>query len=405
MTVHAAARYSGYRSYDYLEEGKDYKSFQLAPELGRVSPYQGMELSGDEASRVRRLMDHSIVISLHDHPTVLPADLSEYEALIRTGRERTGFDGLAHSGLTAVFDNFMDGDCCITSQMGWKWQDVVADIGMRLCDIAHQDFVAVGRSVDDISRAKERGQVALVPGLEAATMIENELDRLDILYGIGVRQIGIAYSESNALGAGLRETRDGGLTVFGERAVRRMNKLGMAIDISHSGDVTGLDVVRISEMPVLITHAGSRRIWNSPRMKTDEVIEACAARGGIIGLEAAPHTTLSAAHPRHSLDSVMDHFEYLVSLVGVDHVAFGPDTLFGDHVALHRVSAERLSIRQGQGGTRFEPVEYVDGLENPSECFWNITGWLVKHGYSDDDIQAVLGGNAIRVLAEIWRSR
>jgi membrane dipeptidase len=398
----AAKKYDGYRSYSYLEPGKDFKDFDLVPELDRVPRYEGTVLSEAETERVVGLLAENIVVSLHEHPTVCPRDMEQYLQLVRTGRERTGYEGLSRSGLTAVFDNFMDGDCCITSEMGWKWSDVIADLGMRFCDLAHQDYVVRAGSVGEIYAAKEAGRIALVPGLEAATMIENELDRLDILYGFGVRQMGIAYSEANVLGSGLKERRDGGLTQFGEKAVRRMNKLGIAIDISHSGDITGMDVVEHSQKPIFITHAGARAVWNIPRMKTDEVIKACASRGGVIGLEAAPHTTISAAHPKHSIESVMDHFEYLVGLVGVDHVAFGPDTLFGDHVALHDLSAERLSIGAAHGDMAYERVAYVEGLENPAECFWNITSWLVKHSYSDSDIAAVLGGNIMRVLSEVW---
>ena len=137
-------------------------------------------------------------------------------------------------------------------------------------------------------------------------------------------------------------------------------------------------------------------------MKPDSVIAACAERGGVIGLEAAPHTTISQAHPAHSLESVMDHFRHCVELAGIDHVAFGPDTLFGDHVGLHRAFAAQLSIGALQGGPFFEPVDYVDGLENPGENFHNITAWLVAHDFSDDDIRAVIGGNVLRVLGEIW---
>ena len=117
--------------------------------------------------------------------------------------------------MTAVFDNFMDGTGCVTSQAGWKWTDILADLGMRFSDLAHQDFVVKAEKVADIRHAHETGRLALVPGLEAATPIENELDRIDILYGFGVRQMGIAYSEANTLGSGLKERRDGGLTDFG----------------------------------------------------------------------------------------------------------------------------------------------------------------------------------------------
>jgi membrane dipeptidase len=394
--------YAGYRSYSYLEAGIDYREFKLAAEVGRVAPYADLALPAQQAERGRRLLDDSIVISLHEHPSVFPDDVTETIDYNRTGRQHTGYEGLARSGLTAVFDNFMDGTACVTSQAGWKWTDILADLGMRFSDIAHQDFVVKAEKVADIRRAHETGRIALVPGLEAATAIENELDRIDILYGFGVRQMGIAYSEANTLGSGLKERRDGGLTDFGRRAVTRMNKLGIAIDISHSGDVTSLDTIEHSTKPIFITHAGARAVWKTNRMKPDEVIRACAERGGVIGLEAAPHTTLSPQHPRHTLESVMDHFTYCVDLVGIDHVAFGPDTLFGDHVGLHHLFASHLSIGAAHAGVEYEQVPYVDGLENPGECFGNIVGWLVAHDYSDDEIRAVIGGNILRVLEEVW---
>ncbi len=396
-------QYKSYRSYSYLEPGVDFPDIPMAKDVGRVPAYTGLDLTADEQERTERLLTESMVISLHDHPSLFPENLHEdLRAYIRTGRELTGYEGLARSGMTAVFDNVMDGTCCISSDGGWKWVDVLHDLGMRMADLAHQDYVVKGESLADIRRAQEDGRLALVFGLEAATMIENEVDRLDILYGFGVRQIGIAYSEANYLGSGLKERGDGGLTYFGERAVTRMNKLGLAIDLSHSGDRTSLDVIKHSSKPVFMTHCGSREVWPTNRMKPDAVIKAMAERGGVIGLEAAPHTTLSPQHPEHSLESVMDHFTHLVDVVGIEHVAFGPDTLFGDHVGLHDAFSSNLSIGQAHGHVEYEKQPYVDGLENPGECFYNIIGWLVGHGYSDDEIRAVVGGNIVRVLEEVW---
>jgi membrane dipeptidase len=402
LVLEPATRYDGYTAYQYLEEGVDYPARVWARQIGRVPAYAGLDLTTDQVERTERLLRDEIVISLHDHPQVFPEDMGLLRDHIRTGREPTGYAGLARSGMTAVFDNGMDGTCCISSDAGWKYQDVLFDLGVRMADLAHQDYVVKAETVADIRSAHETGRLAHVFGLEAATMIENEVDRLDVLYGFGVRQIGIAYSEANTLGSGLKERGDGGLTYFGERAVRRMNQLGMAIDISHSGDRTAMEVIQASTTPVFITHCGSREVWPTSRMKPDAVIKACAERGGVLGVEAAPHTTLSEKHPLHSLDSVMDHFEHLLDVVGIEHLAFGPDTLFGDHVGLHEAFAGSLSIQQVHGQVEFQKVPYVDGLENPAECFFNIIGWLVSHGYSDDDIRAVTGGNILRVLEEVW---
>lgn len=394
-------RYNGYRSFQYLQAGEDYKPYALCKEIGRVPAYT-VEVSDTEEERAQRLLNEAIVISLHDHVMVAPEDTSQIIDYFAEGRIHTGYEGLSQSGLDAVFDALLDGIAIITSKRGWKWTDVIHDLGMRLSDIAHQDFVVHATTVEDIHRAKANGQVAWIANLESSTPIENEIERLEVLYGLGIRCMGIVYSEANSLGAGLREPRDGGLTVFGRECVRRMNKIGMAIDVSHAGDQTALDTIEASEAPVFITHAGARALWPSRRLKPDTVIRACAEKGGVIGIEAAPHTTLTKEHPRHSIESFMQHFEYCVDLVGIDHVAFGPDTLFGDHVGLHHAFAEHLSIAQSHKSLDYEEVEYVAGVENPAEAFPNIVRWLVKHGYSDDEIKKVIGGNVLRVLEEVW---
>jgi membrane dipeptidase len=389
-----------YESYGYLTPDVDYRAFELSPEFGRVPPYLDVSTK-EERDHADRLLTESVVISLHDHPVRFPADMKQTPEYNRTGRQHTAFAGLKGSGLTVVFDNMMDGTACVTGNAPWRWTDIITDLGMRQADIEHQDEVVVVRRLSDIDWVHRTGRVGVVFGLEAATPIENEIDRLDVLYGLGIRQIGIAYSDANTLGSGLSENFDGGLTSFGRRAVERMNKLGLAIDVSHSSDRTSLDTCRASSAPVLLTHAGSRAIWNTSRMKPDEVLRAIADTGGVIGMSAAPHTTLSQAHPLHTIESVMDHFRYCIDLVGIEHVAFGPDTLYGDHVQLHTVFANLLSLGSMAGPT-YDKVAYVDGLENPTENFTNITRWLVREGFSDDDIRAVLGGNIMRALAEIW---
>jgi membrane dipeptidase len=393
---------AAYTAYSYLTAGEDYRAFELTPEFGRVPAYVDGDLTGEEAERARALLASSIVISLHDHPVRFPHRMEETPEYNRTGRQHTAYAGLAASGMTVVFDNMMDGTACVTGNAPWRWTDIITDLGMRQADIAHQDQIMVVRTMADIAQAHRDEKIGVVFGLEAATPIENEIDRLDVLYGLGVRQIGIAYSDANSLGSGLNEPTDGGLTTFGHRAVTRMNKLGLAIDVSHSSDRTALDVCRQSHRPVLMTHAGARAIWDTPRMKPDDVLRAIADSGGVIGMSAAPHTTLSEAHPEHTIHSVMDHFLHCIDLVGIEHVAFGPDTLYGDHVRLHQVFAHLLSIPAPGTGRSFPRVEYVDGLENPTENFHNICGWLVHHGFSDDDIRAVLGGNVIRALEATW---
>jgi membrane dipeptidase len=104
----------------------------------------------------------------------------------------------------------------------------------------------------------------------------------------------------------------------------------------------------------------------------------------------------------------MEHFEYVKDLVGIDHVGFGPDSLYGDHVGLHHTYTANLSLQQahsdrgGEGKMEFEEVEYVEGIENPTEGSINILRWLVAHGYGDEDIRKVMGGTALRLLETVW---
>ena len=188
--------YKGYKSYQYLEKGKDYKPYALAKEIDRVPSYL-IPLSQAEENRVKMIAEKSIVISLHDHPVVFPENMEDLFDYNRQGRQATAFEGLNASCLDAVFDNMMDGGCMITSKGGWKWEEVLFDLGVRLCDLAHQDFIIVCRKVEDITCAHKEGKIALIPTLESCTMIENELDRMEILYGFGVRMMGLVYSESN----------------------------------------------------------------------------------------------------------------------------------------------------------------------------------------------------------------
>ena len=258
-----------------------------------------------------------------------------------------------------------------------------------------------GKTVDDILEAKKAGKIGWVACIEDAQCIENEVDRIDILYGLGVRLLGVTYSESNALGNGMKEDNDGGLTKFGYKCVERMNKVGMLVDVSHCGQKTAYDAVKASSKPVLMSHVGAKGVWNIKRMAGDQLIKAVGENGGVIGIESAPHTTMSRTKMTHDIDSVMEHFQYCVDMVGIDHVGFGVDCLYGDHVGVHHAFAAALSTAE-TANAEYEEVPFVWGLENPTEASWNIVRWLVKHNYSEEDIAKVIGGNALRVIRANW---
>lgn len=393
-------QYDGYNAFEYLEEGTDYDAFEFPKTIhSHDEPYE-VPLSDEEETLATAFSRTNTIISLHEHAFYFP---NVFERIIdhsRQGRTWTAYDALAQSNLDAVFDWHLDGLLRQHSSSGWKWSEVVHDLGMRASDIAKQDFVIRGESVADIERAHEEGKVAIIPSIEGCMMIENELDRIDVLYGLGVRSLGITYAESNALGTGGRdEHADGGLTKFGTEAVDRMNKLGILIDPSHASDQTTLDVCGVTEDPVMLSHNGAKSLLDISRLDPDAVLEAVADTGGVIGVQAAPHNTASPDHPTHSIESVMDHFEYIKDLVGIDHVSFGPDSTYGDHVGIHQFMGKDYS-QYPEFVER--DIDYVRGMENPTECWHNIVRWLIKEGYSATEIAKVTGGNILRVLEEVW---
>ncbi|WP_257009109.1 dipeptidase [Bacillus sp. 7884-1] len=393
-------QYDGYQSFSYLKANQDYKQYELSYELDRVPAYS-LQLTENEAERLKKILTKYPIVSLRDHGFIVPK--KSEQILSYCGELHTAFhyEGISMSGIDVIFENFMDGISIISSKNGLKWDDVLYLLGMRYADIQRQKTIYVASTYGDLLKAKRNKQVAILPSLEAASILENELDRVDILYGFGIRCMGITYNEANSLGSGLIENRDGGLTNFGRRVIERMNRLGMIIDISHCGDQTSLDVIETSEHPVFITHAGARALWNTPRMKPDHVLQACAEKGGIIGICAAPNTTLTKNSPNHSLQSVMEHFEYISKLVGIDHVGLGPDTFFGDHVALQHAFDDMLGISASHSGEVYKESTYVEGVENPAEAMKNMIGWLVKHNYSTKAITKAAGGNAMRVIKSI----
>ncbi|VEF46645.1 peptidase M19 renal dipeptidase [Bacillus freudenreichii] len=393
-------KYDGYRSFNYLEPGKDYREYELSCELDRV-PRFTLELTVEEEKVLQEILEKEHIVSLRDHGFITPKKYRDIIPYCRQLHTHFHYEGIARSGIDVIFENFMDGISLITSKNGLKWDDVIYLLGIRYADIQKQETVYIASDFQDIRQVKENRQTALLPSLEAASALENEVDRVDILYGFGIRCMGITYNQSNTLGSGLGEEVDGGLTHFGRKVIERMNRLGMMIDISHCGDRTSLDVIEASEQPVLITHAGARALWNTPRMKSDKVLKACAEKGGIIGVCAAPNTTLTRNHPEHSIYSVMEHFAYLVELVGIDHVGLGPDTFFGDHAAIQHAFDEMLGIADSHSGEEFQEASYVKGLENPAEAMKNMIGWMVKEGYAHAEIIKAAGGNAMRVMEEI----
>jgi len=269
------------------------------------------------------------------------------------------------------------------------------------------------RRVEDIQEAKREGKLGVIIGFQDSKPIEDDLCFLRTFYDNGVRIIQLTYNAQNYVGTGCCELSCGKLSYFGREVVEEMNRIGMVIDLAHCCDETTIDAIECSKDPVIISHSGAYSICNAyGRNKKDEHIGALAKKGGIIGITFFP--SLVKRDPRtwevqkSTVEDVLDHIDYVVSLVGVDYVGWGSDMFGGfldqkytpPYSALRWWRPKRPDI-YGRGPTEvFDP--FPEGLDRHHKLL-NLTRGLVSRGYSDAEIKKILGGNFIRVFERVWK--
>ena len=259
----------------------------------------------------------------------------------------------------------------------------------------------------DLDAAQQAEQIGLIMGWQNMRPIGDRLDRLYLFHRLGVRVMQITYNYRNALGDGCLETEDSGLSVLGRDAVKLMNELGIAIDLSHVGYRTTLDAIELSDKPVLATHANAKALVDLPRNKSDDVIKGIAASGGVIGASVyGPMLWNGDATRRPTVDDFVRHVEYMVELVGIDHIGFGTDLPAASD--LRKTAFEAANRRLWTGissyGDAFGhdiPARYPEAANSHAKLP-AITEALVARGWRDADIEAYLGGNFARALGKIW---
>ena len=243
------------------------------------------------------------------------------------------------------------------------------------------DFLRVD-SAADFERVKNLGKIGIVIGQQNSSHFRN-VDDVDRFYALGQRVSQLTYGP-NRIGGGSTDPNDPGLSRYGNEIVERMNRLGMAIDVSHCADRTTLDAISASAKPVLVTHSNCRALVpNSARCKTDEAIRRMAARGGVMGITMVRYFVKSGG--KTTVEDVLDHMDRVAKLVGVEHVGIGSDVdLDGRDHGPHPARRNDL-----------------DGIDYANKIF-DVTEGLVRRGYSRPDIELILGGNFERALSSIW---
>jgi len=254
-------------------------------------------------------------------------------------------------------------------------------------------------AVSDFDRIMEEGRIGYIVGIQNAQHFETP-DDVNEFYNLGQRVSQLTYNSQNRIGAGATERVDGGVTHFGAAIIERMNEVGMAVDVSHCGDRTTLDAFEISSAPVLITHSNARAlVGNHPRAKSDEAIRAMARQGGVMGITGV-RNFVRDREPT-TIEHLLDHFDYVADLVGIEHVGVGTDMDADGYDDVPQPAYDRL--RSGYNESyAFRGRIDTDGFDHPKKIF-DLTEGLIRRGYSDADIELVLGGNFRRALGQIWK--
>jgi len=275
----------------------------------------------------------------------------------------------------------------------------------------YPEFITLTTDTKAIESAVSQGRIAAVIGVEGGHMIENRLDYLDSLYARGARYLTLTWNNSvewatSATDEAGRKHKQPGLTEFGRRVVRRMNELGMIIDLSHVGRQTFFDVLDETTKPVLVSHSNVYRLMPHPRNLQDDQIEAIVRNGGVICvnfysgfLDPAHYSKINRLYATHvdardtvkrstdtkfrrlpaqvkeqlrpPLSLLMDHIDYLVKNAGIDHVGIGSD---------------------------FDGISSTPKGLDDCRDFPKITEALLERGYSEADIRKILGENVLRVM-------
>ena len=262
---------------------------------------------------------------------------------------------------------------------------------------AHPELFVKATSVRDVETARRSGRMAVFYLYQNSVQFGDDLDRVEMFYRLGLRSCQITYNDRNLAGVGCRaEGDDGGLTEFGRELIDRMNALGMLVDLSHANMPTMLDAIAHSRLPVHISHTACANLYPHVRNTTDESLRALAKRGGVVGIcQLRPFLTHKK---RDNLHAYFDHIDHAVNVVGVEAVCIGSDR---DHRVIE-MTPEYVAELRREEGSQVQDSElpyFIEELNGPRrmEVVWD---GLVARGYSEDDVERIMGRNLYRLYEE-----
>lgn len=342
--------------------------------------------------RVVRLMRESIVVDMlnqflyrFDQKDLLEKWLTTPGAFTQADIER--FKG---TGVHAV--NFGQGanSFAEAEDLFAKWNNFIALYPQWLLRI---------NGAADFERAREQGKFGILYGLQSSLEFET-VDHVTRCFGLGQRVSQLSYNFRSLVADGAFEPYDGGVSEFGGKVIARMNEVRMAVDLGHASDKTKLDALEMSKAPVILSHGNCRAlIPNGLRATTDEAILKLAAKGGVMGITDIAFM-VKGTEPV-SIEDVVDHYDHVRDLAGIEHVGVGSDAGIESNDLGPKDKLNEILTKADKRYHVHGTQEIVAGMEGPGRM-WELCAALVRRGYTDQQIQLVLGGNWVRVLKEIW---
>ena len=340
----------------------------------------------DYSPRARAVVERSLVIDMLALPTLdfgpeaYAHHISAEDVAMFRGCGITGFHNASGIGGPDAYQGVLT--------FLAAWQGFVG---------RNSDLFSVVDKAADLDRAKRDGKIAVIMGVQNSEHFLKAGDVKDF-YQLGQRCSQLTYNSQNLIGSGSTDRVDGGVSDFGVDIIKAMNETGMLIDVSHSGDRTTLDAIELSARPIAITHSNCRALVDHPRLKTDEAIRKLADKGGVMGITGV-RMFVRDKDPT-TVEHMVDHIEHVAKLVGIEHVGIGSDADLNGYDDMPADQLKQLRAAY-KASYAFRDKIDIDGFDHPKKMF-DLAESMIRRGYSDADIELVLGGNFRRLLGETW---
>jgi membrane dipeptidase len=269
----------------------------------------------------------------------------------------------------------------------------IADVKRRLK--AEPEKYILVKAVEDILQAKKEGKLAIGFHFQGSEGLEGDKNMVDIYYELGVRHMLLAYNQKNRACDGCHERTDAGLSRYGVRLIEEMNRVGMILDLTHTGYRSTMEAIEVSEAPVIFSHSNAFAVMEHPRNIRDDQIKACAEKGGLIGINGIGQFL---GDDGATTENFVRHIDYLTGLVGPEHLGIGIDFVYYPDQMYRMFLANPDRFPEGYSHkpaawTYFSPEKLPE-----------VTESLLNRSYSEADIRGILGENFLRVARQIWKN-